>query len=104
MNKITKLGVSALCGSLAAVSAANAGDLSVTGGVDMTWVSLDNETDKDTLDRYVKRLNDGGELSQEHNDIEIMRTAADNMYSRNLYMFSRSSSDGDVYGPIESVN
>jgi len=40
MNKITKLGVSALCGSLAAVSAANAGDLSVTGGVDMTWVSL----------------------------------------------------------------
>jgi outer membrane protein OmpU len=44
MNKITKLGVSALCGSLAAVSAANAGDLSVTGGVDMTWVSLDDES------------------------------------------------------------
>jgi len=43
MNKITKLGVSALCGSLAAVSAANAGDLSVTGGVDMTWISMDDE-------------------------------------------------------------
>ena len=27
MNKITKLGVSALCGSLAAVSSANAGEL-----------------------------------------------------------------------------
>jgi outer membrane protein OmpU len=40
MNKMTKLGVSALCGSLAAVSAANAGDLTVTGGVDMTWISL----------------------------------------------------------------
>jgi outer membrane protein OmpU len=40
MNKATKLGVSALCGSLAAVSAANAGDLTVSGGVDMTWVSL----------------------------------------------------------------
>jgi len=40
MNKTTKLGVSALCGSLAAVSAANAGDLTVTGGVDMTWISL----------------------------------------------------------------
>ena len=40
MNKTTKLGVSALCGSLAAVSAANAGDLTVTGGVDMTWVSM----------------------------------------------------------------
>ena len=44
MNKITKLGVSALCGSLAAMSAANAGDLSVTGGVDMSWISLDNDT------------------------------------------------------------
>jgi len=43
MNKITKLGVSALCGSLAAVSAANAGDLAVTGGVDMTWISMDDE-------------------------------------------------------------
>jgi len=42
MNKMTKLGVSALCGSLAAVSAANAGDLTVAGGVDMTWVSFDD--------------------------------------------------------------
>jgi len=40
MNKITKLGVSALCGSLAAVSGAHAGDLTVAGGVDMTWVSM----------------------------------------------------------------
>jgi len=40
MNKLTKIGASALCGSLAAVSAANAGDLSVTGGVDMSWISL----------------------------------------------------------------
>jgi len=44
MNKMTKLGVSALCGSLAAVSAANAGELTVTGGVDMSWLSLDDET------------------------------------------------------------
>jgi outer membrane protein OmpU len=39
MNKLTKIGASALCGSLAAISAANAGDLSVAGGADMTWVS-----------------------------------------------------------------
>jgi len=44
MNKISKLGVSALCGSLAAVSAANAGELTVTGGVDMSWVSLQDAT------------------------------------------------------------
>ena len=41
MNKLTKVGLSALCGSLAAVSSANAGDLTVTGGVDMSWVTLD---------------------------------------------------------------
>mgnify|MGYP001992003815 CR=1 FL=1 len=43
MNKLTKLGVSALCGSLAAVSAANAGDMTVTGTVDLSWISLDDE-------------------------------------------------------------
>jgi len=44
MNKLTKIGVSALCGSLATVSAANAGDMAVTGTVDMSWISLDDET------------------------------------------------------------
>jgi len=39
MNKLTKVGCSALCGSLAAISAANAGDLSVTGGADLTYFS-----------------------------------------------------------------
>ena len=44
MNKLTKIGASALCGSLAAISAANAGDLTVTGGADMTWMSKSNDT------------------------------------------------------------
>ena len=39
MNKLNKIGVSALCGSLAAISAAKAGDLSVTGGAALTWMS-----------------------------------------------------------------
>jgi len=43
MNKITKIGVSALCGSLAAMSSANAGELGVTGTVDLSWISLDDE-------------------------------------------------------------
>jgi len=42
MNKLTKVGCSALCGSLAAISAANAGDMTVTGGVDMSWIMVDN--------------------------------------------------------------
>ena len=40
---MTKLGVTALCGSLAAVSSANAGSLSAAGGIDMTWISMDEE-------------------------------------------------------------
>jgi len=43
MNKLNKIGVSALCGSLAGISAANAGDLTVTGGADLTWVSLSEQ-------------------------------------------------------------
>jgi len=44
MNKLTKIGASALCGSLAAISAANAGDLTVTGGVDMSYTSFPKES------------------------------------------------------------
>jgi hypothetical protein len=44
MNKLTKVGCSALCGSLAAISAANAGELTVTGGADMTWISNGSAT------------------------------------------------------------
>ena len=39
MNKLTKIGVSALCGSLAAVASANAGELTVSGGATATWSS-----------------------------------------------------------------
>jgi len=49
MNKLTKIGLSALCGSLASISAANAGDMTVTGGVDMSWM-LGNVGDGDTGD------------------------------------------------------
>ena len=41
MNKMTKVGVTALCGSLAAVSAANAGELSVKGGATVTYMQND---------------------------------------------------------------
>ena len=40
MNKLTKIGVSALCGSLAAISAANAGTMAVGGTATATWTKL----------------------------------------------------------------
>jgi outer membrane protein OmpU len=42
MNKLNKIGISALCGSLAAFSAAQAGDLTVSGGADLTWMTKDD--------------------------------------------------------------
>jgi len=44
MKKITKYGLSALYGSLAAVSAANAGEMTVTGNAHLTWTSIDGAT------------------------------------------------------------
>ena len=39
MNKLTKVGLSALCGSLASVAAANAGTMEVLGGATATYTS-----------------------------------------------------------------
>ena len=41
MNKLTKVGLSALCGSLAGISAANSGALDISGSATATW--LNNE-------------------------------------------------------------
>jgi len=40
MNKLTKVGLSALCGSLASISAANAGTMEVLGTATATWTQL----------------------------------------------------------------
>ena len=43
MNKLTKIGVTALCGSLASVAAANAGSLDVTGSASASYTSLSDQ-------------------------------------------------------------
>ena len=43
MNKLTKIGVTALCGSLASVAAANAGSMDVTGAASATYTSLSDQ-------------------------------------------------------------
>ncbi len=40
MNKLTKIGLSALCGSLASISAVNAGSIEVTGSALVTYTTL----------------------------------------------------------------
>ena len=49
MNKLTKIGASALCGSLAVISSANAGELSVAGGATMTYSSLEGTANGNPL-------------------------------------------------------
>jgi len=44
MKKISKYGLSALCGSLAAVSAAHAGEMSVTGNAHFTYTEVGGKT------------------------------------------------------------
>ena len=44
MKKFTKIGLSALCGSLASISAANAGSMEVTGSAMATWTGLGGQT------------------------------------------------------------
>jgi outer membrane protein OmpU len=39
MNKLTKIGVTALCGTLASITSANAGSMGVSGGATATWTS-----------------------------------------------------------------
>jgi len=39
MNKLTKVGLSALCGSLASISAVSAGEMTASGGATATWSS-----------------------------------------------------------------
>ncbi len=43
MKNLTKLGLSALCGTLASVTSANAGSMDVVGNAHMTWTSLGGE-------------------------------------------------------------
>jgi outer membrane protein OmpU len=43
MNKLSKIGVSALCGSLAAVASAQAGTMSVSGGATATYSSTEGQ-------------------------------------------------------------
>jgi hypothetical protein len=44
MKNLTKIGISALCGSLASIATANAGTMDVVGSASATWTSKGNDT------------------------------------------------------------
>jgi hypothetical protein len=103
MKKISKLGLSALCGSLAAVSAAKAGEMTVTGNAHLTWTELSNSTTgqplgmKTNLSFVGSGELDGGQtfsVTIAHTDQATWSSANITLTTNNLGTFKLSSAEG----------
>jgi len=103
MNKITKLGVSALCGSLAAISAVNAGEMGVSGTANVTWTQLGHgETGnpmgmKSNLSFSGSGELDGGQtftLAIDNTDANVYSAASLSLTTNNLGTFNLSQAGG----------
>jgi hypothetical protein len=92
MNKITKLGVSALCGTLAAVSAANAGSMSVAGSANATWTSKDGSVNGNPLGMSTGLTFSGSGELDNGNAIAV------NIYHDDQNAFSTADMSVDVAG------
>ena len=108
MNKV-KYGLSALCGSLAALTSANAGEMTVKGNANMTWVALDsgkNSTGSTTGNPLGMKTNltfagsgelDGGQtfsVDIVHNDKAAWSSANITLNTNALGKFVVSSAEG----------
>ena len=89
MNKLTKIGASALCGSLAAVSAAHAGSMAVTGGATATYTQVEGKVTGNPLGMASALTFEGtGELDS---GVGITLTVAHN--DKNAYSTSAIAAD-----------
>jgi len=107
MKEITKLGLSALCGSLAAITAANAGSVDVKGSAHATWTSLGNS---DTGNPFGMKTNlsfigtgelDGGQdvkMSVIHTDKAAWSAAELALTTNNIGTFALSGANGGGLG------
>jgi len=103
MKKISKLGLSALCGSLAAVSAANAGEMTVTGNAHLTYTELSNTVTgqplgmKTNLSFVGNGELDGGQtfsVTIAHTDQNTWSSANITLVTNSLGTFKLSSAEG----------
>ena len=92
MNKLTKIGVSALCGSLAAVSAAHAGSMSVAGGATATYTQVEGVVTGNPLGMASNMTFSGsGELDGGQKvDLTISHTDQDAYSSANIKLTTNS--------------
>jgi len=103
MKKITKYGLSALCGSLAAVSAAKAGEMTVKGNVHMTYTEVGNSVTgqpigmKTNLSFVGSGELDGGQtfsVTIAHNDQSAWSSSNIELVTNSLGTFKLSSAEG----------
>ena len=113
MKKITKLGLSALCGSLAMTSAANAGDISVTGSAEMTYLSVGGKSANTTGHAFGMKSNltfagsgelDGGQkiaLSVKNSDKSAFSASSIALTTNNIGTFAISNGTGADLGDYD---
>ena len=103
MNKLNKIGLSALCGSLAAISVANAGALDVSGGATMTHTTT-SKTDTGNPFGMASNLTfsasgelDGGQtfaLSIANSDQNVYSTSSITLTTNSLGVFKIDQAGG----------
>ncbi len=113
MKKITKLGLSALCGSLAVASAANAGDISVTGSAEITYLSVGGKSANTTGHPFGMKSNltftgsgelDGGQkiaLSVKNSDKSAFSASSIALTTNNIGTFAISNGTGADLGDYD---
>ena len=110
MEKITKLGLSALCGSLAMASAATAGDISVSGSAEITYTSVDHNTTghpfgmKSNLSFAGSGELDGGQkvkLTINNTDQSAFSAASIALTTNNIGTFALSNGTGADLGDYD---
>ena len=110
MKKITKLGLSALCGSLAMASAANAGDISVSGSAEITYLTADGNTTghpfgmKSNLGFSGSGELDGGQkvaLTIDNSDKSAFSAASIALTTNNIGKFTISNGSGADLGDYD---
>jgi len=112
MKKITKLGLSALCGSLATISVANAGSIDVTGSAHLTWTSLGGETTgnpagmKSNLSFIGSGELDGGQtfaLTIAHTDQSTFSASEIALTTNNIGKLTLSNGNGGGLGSYDDT-
>lgn len=103
MKKYTKIGLSALCGSLASISAVNAGTLDVAGSAKATWTSLGGQVTGNPIGMATgitftgNGELDGGQtfaVTITHTNQDAYSTAGISLVTNNSGTFKLSSAEG----------